>query len=307
MNKSVLMIMGGALLVAIIVAMVVQAKLAPSTPAESASVEILVAQHPMNIGSSLKAEDVKWQAWPEDGLFKGMIKKSDYPDGKEPDFYDVPLRRSVEAGEPITHQVLIADIKGSNNFLAASITPGMRAVAITVQADTTVGGFVSPGDMVDVILSYQPQLPSDVDNYGRQVIQTYASQTILSNIRVLAVDQTSAENEKKEATVGKTVTLEVTREGAQVLALSRKMGEITLALRRIGEEDKVPPSAFPLTTDVTTSDVLRRLDTIKQKTSEKSNIVRVYSGGSVINMPVRAADENPNFRAADDAPSKGGD
>lgn len=292
MNKSVVLIMAGALVVAIIVALIVQAKLAPKQEAVAApTTEILVATKPLTIGTNLQADNVKWQAWPDTALYPGVIKKSEQADPEKPDVYDRPLRRSVELGEPVTRQAMI-DIKGSNNFLAASMGPGMRAVGISVKAEMTAGGFIGPGDHVDVILAYTPDM-GDAADYAGGIIQRYATQTVLSNVRVLAVDQVSTE-ENREAKIGKTVTLEVTREGAETLFLAQQMGEISLALRRIGEADEPVATVNPLVTDIAVSDVLKKVNTAKQKAKTQSNIIRVYTGGAVMNMPVRALTNPPS-------------
>lgn len=286
MNKSVLMIMGGAIVVALIVAMVVQMKLSPKTGG-GPTVEILVANKKLPIGTRIKAEDVRWQAWPEAASFKGVIKKSEQKDPKKLDIYDVPLRRDIESGEPVTRQAIIADIKGGGNFLASTISPGMRAVSVPVKAETGAGGFLSPGDRVDVILSYTVKLNSPAArDVGSSVVSRNASQTVLSNVRVLGVDQKSKGEEA--AKVAKTVTLEVSREGAEILALAVKMGTISLALRRLGEKDKPEDLVTPITTDATTTEVIRKLNDMVTKSTTRSDTVRVYSGTSVQNVPVRA-------------------
>ena len=290
MNRSVLLIMGGALLVAIVVAMLVQAKLGGKSHDAGPSSQILVANKRLVTGTQLKQEDVRWQDWPETAVFSGMIQKKDYPDDKQPDVFNTPLRRTLESGEPITTQALIADSKGSNSFLAASITPGMRAVALPITLETSAGGFVLPGDHVDIVLAYSAQIPSDAQAYADQVVSRFASQTILSNVKILAVDQTykneagDASGEGKSSI--KNVTLEVTKEGAEVLALAHQMGELSLSLRRIGEPDTPTSVVTPLTTDATTLEVLQKLNKIMQQTKSNST-VRVYSGTGIQNVPVR--------------------
>jgi pilus assembly protein CpaB len=289
MNKTILMIMGGALIVAVLVAVLVQAKLGGGQKAQIDSSEILVAKRKLSTGDILTPEDIRWQSWPEASFFKGVIKKADQPDENQLDVYDAPLRRNIEAGEPVTRQALVADIKGGNNMLAAMISPGMRAVAIPVKPETMVGGFLTPGDRVDVLLSYAPQLPSDQMGINEQIIKRFASETILSNIKVLAVDQNS-KDEAGAAKVGKTVTLEVDREGAETVALARRMGDLTLALRRIGENDKPEDKKNPLTTDATTSQVIKTLNQVKREFNPVKNSVRVYSGNSIVNVPLRDDD-----------------
>jgi pilus assembly protein CpaB len=289
MNKNVLMIMGGALAVAILVALVVQSKLGGSSePAKG--VEILVATKKLLEGEKIKPDDVRWQSWPEDALFTGMIKRADQKDDTKLAVYDAPLRRTVEAGEPVTDQATISDAKGATNYLAASIAPGLRAVSVAVKPETAVSGFVGPGDYVDVILSYQPKLSGDMQLYSSNVVQNYASETILSNVRVLAVDQ-EVKNSEREAKTVKTVTLEVTKAGAETLYLAQTMGEISLSLRHMGDKDTDTDKKSSLTTDMSRSAVMKRVEKIKNEEKTSSDTVRVYSGSTIQNVPVRAGQQ----------------
>lgn len=284
MNRSVLMIMGGALMVAIVVAMLVQAKLGKKAAKEvDVSNQILVTNKQIFTGEKLTPENVHWEPWASGGMYKGVFKREDYPDDNNPpEIYDTPLRRTLEAGEPVTTQALIPDIKGGNNFLAATISPGMRAVGLRVDAITSVGGFVSPGDHVDILLAYQPALPDQMQETSRVMFGRFASQTVLSNIKVLAVDQ-SFKDENREAKVSKVVTLEVTREQAETLAMISQMGEISLTLRRIGEQDTPETLKTPITSEARTSEVFRKL----QGGAGPSGTVRVYNGNNVQNLPIR--------------------
>jgi pilus assembly protein CpaB len=196
------------------------------------------------------------------------------------------VRRAIETGEPVTRQALVTNIKEGNNFLSARISAGMRAVAVPVKASTMVGGFLAPGDHVDVILSYSPSLPNVDDEVSDQVVRRFASQTILTNVKVLAVDQ-NAKDEDRAAKVAKTVTLEVTQEGAQILTLADRMGDLNLALRRIGEKDGPVSVPVPLTTDATTSAVVKKLNELNQKTKNAGGTIRMYSGSQIVNVPVR--------------------
>src|ERR1700722_17637159 len=149
MNKTSLMIMGGALLFAIIVAMVVNMKLSSKHPKEAvAASEVLVASKDLVSGEVLKAEDTHWQSFPDNAIYGGMIKRKDQADDQKLDVYDKPLRRDIRSGEPVTTQAVV-DSSGSGNYLAASLHPGMRAVGISVRPETTAGGFISAGDYVD--------------------------------------------------------------------------------------------------------------------------------------------------------------
>jgi pilus assembly protein CpaB len=287
MNKNVLMIMGGALAVAIIVAMIVQSKLGGSHE-KATGVEILVANKKLLQGEKIKADDVRWQAWPEDALFTGVIRRSEQKDEKKLAVYDAPLRRIVEAGEPITEQVTITDAKGGSNYLAAAIAPGMRAVSVGVKAETAVSGFVGPGDFVDVILSYQPKMNGELQQYSGGIVQTFATETILSNVKVLAVDQDVKGDERDPKASAKTVTLEVSKTGAETLYLAQTMGSISLSLRHLGEKDTASDQKPSITTDMSRSAVIKRVEKIRNEEKTSSDTVRVYSGNSIQNVPVRA-------------------
>lgn len=291
MNRNVLMIMGGALVVAIIVAMMVQVKLSPKGGSASATTEVLVANKKLAIGEKIKPDDVRWQAWPDGAIYNGLIKKKDQPDEKKLTIYDAPLRRVVQSGEPITDHNVIADAKGAGgaNMMTAEMEPGMRAMAVAVKADTSAGGFIKFNDRVDVILAYNAELPGQLQAVAGSVVNRYAAQTILSNVRVLAVDQAAGED--REAKPAKTVTLEVTREGAEMLALAIRMGDISLALRRIGDKDTPASIVTPLTTDARTTEVMKAVNKMMSQSGGNgsvSNAVRLYNGTAVQNVPVRA-------------------
>lgn len=289
MNKNMMMIMGGALVMALIVAMIVQAKLGKKD--EDLGTQILIANKRLLVGEKLKAEDVQWRAWSDSALFEGVVVRGQQEDEENLDVYDALLKRSIQAGEPIVRQALIIDGKGTT-FLAASIMPGMRAVSVGVKPETAVAGFVGPGDYVDVILSYTPKLSGELQLYSGDVVQNYASETILSNVRVLAVDQKAKldeeEKDSKKTISAKTVTLEVDKAGAETLTLAQNMGEISLSLRRLGDEDTEADLKSTLTTDMSRSAVIRRVEKemINRKTA--SDTIRVYSGSSIQNVPVRA-------------------
>lgn len=299
MNKTVVMILGGAVLVAIIVAMLVQAKLSPSGDKSAAkpTIEILVATKKLETGTRLSADNVRWQAVAQDAVFPGSIAKTSEPDLKKLSVYGSPLRRPVEAGEPVTRQALIADIKAAGNYMAASLAPGMRAIALAVKPEAAVGGFISPGDRVDVIMGYAARFSTATRDAGSALVSRNAAQTIVNNARVMAVDQVSSED-ARQAKVAKTITIEVAREDAERLVLAKDMGKVTLVLRRLGEVDTADSVTTPITTDVTTGEVMRKVSDAVKKSTTISNNVRVYSGTNVQNVPVRAVEDPAHAPAA---------
>ena len=292
MNRSVLIIVAAALLIAIIVAVSIQSRLAPKTPTtveETPKTEILVANRDISIGDKIERSSVRWQIWPEEALFDNALEKGV---DQESDFIGQIVRRSFSKDEPISEAAFVDIAEGG--FLAAALGQDMRAFAVEVSADTSVGGFISPGDRVDVILTYQIKVRSDVEEETQEVVVRDASETILKNVKVLAIDQDTSSGEDREVKVGKTVTLEVTQSGAETLALAGEMGDLTLALRRLGEKD-TQDKASELTTDVGIGKTLREVIMKRNAAVQSTNTIRIYGGGNVqdiqVRMPVDAGEE----------------
>ncbi len=291
MNKNILMIMGGGLLIAIVVALMVEHGLTPKSGggAKEPTVKILAANKMLFAGQTLKAADTYWRDWPKDLLYTGLIKKSDQKDPDKLTYYGSPLRHDIESDEPVTKESVITNAKG--NYLAAFISPGMRAMSIHVQANTDAAGFISPGDHVDIILSYIMRLSTTASKilYGASSTH-HVSDIILSNVKVLAVDQKD-KNADHSAKVAQTVTLEVSPKGAEKLALAEQMGTLTLALRRLGDNTQGKDESVSAS-DV--SKMMKQLDEVvwaymqakTHKTGPQSE-VRVYNGNTVENVPVR--------------------
>jgi pilus assembly protein CpaB len=135
------------------------------------------------------------------------------------------VRAPFVAGEPI-REVKLVNAKGSG-FMAAILPAGMRAISTQISAETGAGGFILPNDRVDVILT--PRGGRDSDKNGG------ASETILRNVRVLAIDQTIEEKNGLKVVVGKTATLELAPGQTETLALSQQLGVLSLALRSIAD------------------------------------------------------------------------
>ncbi len=289
------------MLVAIIVALLVQSRLSPKSEGAAAlpQTEILVAAKPLATGARLSEANVRWQAVPETAVFPGAILKSSEPDLAKLTVYDSPVRRPIEAGEPINRNAVV-DVKGAGSAMAAGLGEGMRAVSVAVNATRGVAGFVAPGDRVDLILSYTPRFAGDARDIGEKIVSRNAAQTIISNVRVLAVDQTASE-QAGQIKVAKTVTLELTKEQSEIVVLATDMGELSLALRRLGEEDAADAPATPVTTDAAVSEIVRKVNEAMRKSEAVTSTIRVYSGSGVQNVPVRVK-ENPQPAAGGQQP-----
>ncbi|RME64447.1 MAG: Flp pilus assembly protein CpaB [Alphaproteobacteria bacterium] len=181
--------------------------------------QILVAAKPLPVGRLLEAADVKWQAWPEEALNERYFQKSD---AKVEDLMGKVVRHSIAAGEPIVGDKIVGP--GEQGFLAAILTPGMRAVTVAVNQTTGIAGFIFPGDRVDLILTHEVAVPG---GNPRQV-----SETVLHNVRILAVDQ-NTNDQSNQPRISNTVTLEVTPKIAEKIAVLRQLGNLSLSLRSL--------------------------------------------------------------------------
>jgi len=289
MNKNILIVLGGAVLVAVLVAMLVQITLGgaeePVVASDAPTVEILVARKDLKIGKELKGGDMRWQSWPENSLFPGVVRR----DGEQSpeDALEGRLARNIAEGEPLMKSALLQQSKG--NLVAASLEPGQRALAIEVNASSMVGGFIGPGDFVDVMLTYRARVSVDegdalVKTYVDLNLDSYATETILQNVKVLAVDQTAQPSDDEKIRVGKTVTLAVESRDAERLSLANKLGTLTLILRGVGD-DKIVQKQWPTTSDArltTVSDeILVGVQKIKEESGKNRKSVRIYNGNQV--------------------------
>ena len=198
-------------------------KAAPAPVAQLPTVDILVAKSDIGLGQSVKPDDLQWQAWPQatSGNFINRAGKAD----AIKEFTGSIARSPFIAGEPIREQKLVrADGSG---FMAAILPAGYRAISTEISPETGAGGFILPNDRVDVIVSKREKNP---DGKGPDLT---TSEIILTNVRVLAIDQAPKEKEGTSSMVGKTATLELKPEQAETLTRARQSGILTLALRSI--------------------------------------------------------------------------
>ncbi|MDP2410165.1 MAG: Flp pilus assembly protein CpaB [Pseudolabrys sp.] len=208
----------------------------PTTPVAEVkveSVDVLVAKAEIPMGHALSPGELEWQAWPMSAATGDFIRKKDRPDALETLSGHI-ARAPFVAGEPIREAKLV-NAKGSG-FMAAILPTGRRAVSTQISPETGAGGFILPNDHVDVILTRRGR--SGADNAGAGSGDSFSSEIILSNIRVLAIDQSVEEKGGQKVVVGKTATLELSPNQSETLALSQQLGTLSLALRSITDVSK---------------------------------------------------------------------
>lgn len=219
---------------------------APAAPVvERPMTEVLIAKRDLPPGTVLVEEDMAWQAWPKDSMNELFVTKEttfnadnengvakvaataaeaakDAVTGPAPGMAGLlgaVVREAILAGEPMTARKLVRP--GTAGIMAITLDPGMRAMAVPLSAESAAGGFILPGDHVDVVQS------REVENAGGA--KRFVSGTVMRNVKVLAIDQaTGAEG---AAVVGATATLQVDARQAEVLVLAKSQGSLTLVLR----------------------------------------------------------------------------
>jgi pilus assembly protein CpaB len=197
---------------------------------KSDTVDILVAKEDIPTGKEITPADVKWQSWPKSTANGNFVRKSDRPDAIEK-MSGLLVRVPFVTGEPIREAKLV-NAKGAG-FMAAILPSGMRAVSTQISPETGAGGFILPNDHVDVILTRRDPAASKATG-----IETQTSETILKNVRVLAIDQTVQEKDGQKVVIGKTATLELAPSQVESLTLARHLGSLSLALRSITDANK---------------------------------------------------------------------
>jgi pilus assembly protein CpaB len=202
-----------------------------------ASVEVLVAKSDIPVGKAVSPGDVQWQEWPASAASGNFIRKTDRPNAIEKLSGSI-ARAPFVGGEPIREAKLV-NAKGSG-FMAAILPTGMRAISTQISPETGAGGFILPNDHVDVILTRRQR---DADKGANSGGDSHSSETILTNVRVLAIDQNVQEKDGQKVVVGKTATLELTPSQTETLALSQQLGTLSLALRSITDATHDAPQA----------------------------------------------------------------
>jgi pilus assembly protein CpaB len=254
--------------------------------------KVLVAARDLAPGQRLTDADLEWKDWPADEVNPAFITDGSVPvpqaevaavegeaakpeeeasaegtvarvtrvaealtsGGAKSDYFGSVVREPILAGEPIVGRKIVR--AGDSGYMAAYLEPGMRAMAIAVSTETAAGGFILPGDRVDVIVTVELEGSSD-DEPNRA---KFASRLVLQNVKVLAIDQSTRAEDDQQAVVGATATLEIAPTDTETLALAKAAGTLSLTLRsyadtagpsgRVGPAARTPVATRPATVRV---------------------------------------------------------
>jgi pilus assembly protein CpaB len=257
MNAKKLALLIGALVIAVVTAVMAKnmfagagAQQAAAAPVVPQGPKVLVARKALPVGTIIDAESLSYQPWP-----KELVQSAYYLEGaagSDPkQLLGTVVRYQITAGQPLTRGALVGP--QDRGFLAAALGAGMRAITVPVNVSTGVAGFVFPGDHVDIVLTQQVQGGGDGPPLK-------VSETIIRNVRVLATDQRLTDKDKDGKTEVKlfsNVTFEVTPRIAEKVAVAQSLGTLSLSLRSIADNTaeleravaagdiKVPANADP--------------------------------------------------------------
>ncbi len=197
------------------------------------TISVLVASEDLVRGARLSPENVGWRQWPRDYVREEYLVQGQTSDKA---IYAAIAKGAIFNGTPILkHSVVFSD---GTNSLSALLEPHMRAVSITVNAETSVSGFVTPGDRVDVLLTRGGSGATsgllsgitDAISAPSSDASMIAAETILSDVQVLAVDQ-NTDDSRTTPELADTVTLELTPREAEVVRVAQQLGGLSLTLR----------------------------------------------------------------------------
>ncbi|MBX9707373.1 MAG: Flp pilus assembly protein CpaB [Caulobacteraceae bacterium] len=264
--------------------------------------KVLVAARDLAPGQRLTDADLEWKDWPAAEVNPAFITDGSVPvpqpleaegaeekadedkadgegavarvaraatelatGGAEADYFGSVVREPILAGEPIVARKIVR--AGDSGYMAAYLEPGMRAMSIGVSVETAAGGFILPGDRVDVLVTVEL---ADNGEGGGQT--RYASSTVLQNVKVLAVDQSTRAEDDQQAVVGATATLELAPSDAEALALAKAAGTLSLVLRSYA--DTAGPSG-------------RVQNLPRARATPQTTSIRVYRGGEAETVTVQ--------------------
>ena len=231
-------------------------------------VKVLVAAQNLPLGSRVSEAAIEWKQWPAEAVSPAFISNDLRPTA-DAELLGAIVRSPIVQGEPVNEGKLVK--AGESGVMAALLRPGMRAVTTRISVDTAAGGFIQPGDRVDIILTQTVQRNRTGNNQGNQ--RVYVSDTVFENVHVLAIDQMFSTSAESGATkIGSTATFEMSQKDAELLQQAVAKGDLSLTLRGIRNSRAVAPTTATFD---------------KEEKEETESILTVYRGGQPQQVAIR--------------------
>jgi pilus assembly protein CpaB len=239
----------------------VPAQVLAAAPVVKPMSQVLVASRDLPLGTTLAEGDLAWQEWPVEAVNPTFIVNSlktnatievpkDDPAAaagkvaksaaikagnavvgasQMEGLYGSVVKESILAKEPVVLRKLVRD--GEGGYMSVVLQPGTRAVAVPVTVETGAGGFVLPGDRVDILANRQTEIPAPAGGVKTVMV----SSTLFRNIKVLAIDQTTTVAKNTQAAIGASATLQIPSNDVEFLLQSKAQGDLFLVLRPYAE------------------------------------------------------------------------
>jgi pilus assembly protein CpaB len=240
-------------------------------------VPVLVAAKQLEQGDAAAPGDLVWINFPQEAVGDAFIKQAADPNATT-EYVGAVARVAMVKGEPVTTTKLVKP--GEQGFMAAMLTPGYRAVAIPITAQSAAAGFILPNDHVDVIATRKMDVLNGQGGASRQEVR---SDVILQDVRVLAIDQkfrpAATPGQAPEPMTGAVATLELSARDAETLAMANKMGDISLVLRGIENE----PNRLNV------ASAIRPGARVLRQGLEETGQVKLHQFGTMKELPVQSA------------------
>jgi pilus assembly protein CpaB len=247
-----------ALLAAGFTALIAKAWLDRQEPAATtplATLDVMVVARNVAAGTPLQNDDLRYEPWPANLASPRLVTRQGKEDTRAT-YVGQIARRALSEGEPFSSEATAR--RENSGLMVAMLNPGMRAVSIAITNPTAVSGFITPGDPVDVIVASDLSRAIEGEHpAATEKLLRYSAETILTDIRVLAIDQQYTRTPDGGVVQGKTATLEVTSKQAEILTVAGLLGTMQLVLH--GKSDARPPQDQTFSGDVEISAALRSL------------------------------------------------
>lgn len=245
---------------------VVQAPVQVTEIIEVPQTPVLILTRDVRVGDLLYPTDFAWRDWPDETVNVNYFTQDMYPTAID-ELSGSVVRTAMVTNEPLLPHKIVQ--KGATGYMAALLAPGMRAVSVEISADNASGGFILPGDRVDVMITYDVRMETATGPVSRPT-----TTAIIENARILAIDQIFGEGSGGQFVIGSTATIELFPDQARLLTLSDRLGAVSLVLRSLHDAEEGGPT-------LARTDFLLDVEPFANGATGINNTVSIWRQGAV--------------------------